>query len=162
VKPVEYTIDANDVFVAIDGNWRGRSMWSAVDGDEARLLWKHVLDRVRSGSGDGEMRLRYRCDTPTLRRRFEVVLRAAPDGAVTFTHRPLETTLRPTVRVLDEETPRTDALLRMCSWCGRFVAPDGEWREIDELDVFEAPEVPRVTHGICPDCFERVSRAERN
>ena len=156
---LEYTIDADDVFVSIEASWLGRSMWGAVDGDEARMLWRRVLERVRS---EGEIRLRYRCDTPTLRRRFEVAMRAAPDGSVTFTHRPLETSPRESVRVLDEDAPRTDALLRMCSWCGRFVAPDGAWREVEELDVFDAPQVPRVTHGICPDCFETVSRAARN
>jgi hypothetical protein len=136
-------------------------MWSAVDGDEARQLWKTVLTRVRNSEG-GEIRLRYRCDTPRWLRRFEVVLRAAPDGSVGFTHRALETMPRATVRLLDEHVPRTDDLLRMCSWCGRVVAPDGTWREIEELEVFDTPRLPRVTHGICPDCFETVSRAAGN
>jgi hypothetical protein len=157
METLEYTIDAEDVFVDIEGDWRGRSMWSAVDGAEAHTLWKALLERARQGNG--EIRLRYRCDTPTERRRFEVVLRGAPDGSVTFAHRPLERTARTAVRALEDDVPRDDELLKMCSWCGRVVGPDGSWLEIEELDVMDTPRLPRVTHGICPDCFEAVRAA---
>jgi hypothetical protein len=51
--------------------------------------------------------------------------------------------------------PRSAAITQLCSWCGR-VQRDGEWVTL-EADAVK----PLVSHGVCPECFERVLRAER-
>jgi hypothetical protein len=43
---------------------------------------------------------------------------------------------------------------QLCSWCGR-VQRAGEWVAL-EADAVK----PAVSHGVCPDCFERVLRRE--
>jgi hypothetical protein len=64
-------------------------------------------------------------------------------------------------------------LLRHCAWCGRLrvgeewldLAADGdESVEIEGLEITDSL-IRRSSHGICPDCFARVSadaEAERS
>ncbi len=50
----------------------------------------------------------------------------------------------------------------MCGWCDRFEV-DGEWVEVEEaarrLELFNRPELPALSHGICPDCNELLLAA---
>ncbi len=43
----------------------------------------------------------------------------------------------------------------VCAWCGRARNDDGEWEPIGE----QAPGMRQATHGICPDCLDRETRA---
>ena len=51
-------------------------------------------------------------------------------------------------------------LLLHCAWCGRLEVGD-EWLRLDAIGSgqtrIEQELVRHSTHGICPDCFERVS-----
>jgi hypothetical protein len=44
------------------------------------------------------------------------------------------------------------ALVTRCAWCERYLI-DAEWVTVD------APWPGRLTHGICPDCAERLKEA---
>jgi hypothetical protein len=50
----------------------------------------------------------------------------------------------------------------MCGWCDRFLV-DGEWVEVEEavarLGLFQLPEMPAISHGVCPDCTEMLIAA---
>jgi hypothetical protein len=64
--------------------------------------------------------------------------------------------------LLDPEVPRSESTLTMCGWCDRFEV-DGEWVEVEEaarrLELFNRPELPALSHGICPDCNEMLLAA---
>jgi hypothetical protein len=64
--------------------------------------------------------------------------------------------------LLDPEAPRGEETLTMCGWCDRFEV-DGEWVEVEEaakrLELFSRPELPTLSHGICPDCNEMLLAA---
>ncbi len=64
--------------------------------------------------------------------------------------------------LLDPDTPRNDETLEMCGWCDRFEV-DGEWVEVEEaarrLELFNRPELPAISHGICPDCNQMLLAA---
>jgi hypothetical protein len=51
-------------------------------------------------------------------------------------------------------------LLLHCAWCGRLEVGD-EWLRLDAIGSGQTriaeQLVRRSTHGICPDCFERVT-----
>jgi len=54
-----------------------------------------------------------------------------------------------------------DRLLLHCAWCGRLEI-GGEWLRLEaigsgQFQIHEAV-VKHSTHGICPDCMERVQR----
>jgi hypothetical protein len=63
-------------------------------------------------------------------------------------------------RILREAGARSTMLVH-CAWCGRLEVGD-EWLELDAIGSGQTriaeQLVRRSTHGICPDCFERVSR----
>jgi hypothetical protein len=167
-----YTIDADDVFVYVGKGWEaaarisdapwieaplGSSFWSAVDGLEAQLLWQKLLVRARETGR--ELRFRYRCDLPARRRTFEISFSAGRDDSIAFVNRFVTGAVRDPVPILDRRTPRTDGLVRMCSWCGRL-AVDGAWLEVEEavdrLGLFTADALPALTHGICDECYARI------
>lgn len=50
------------------------------------------------------------------------------------------------------------ALLPLCSWCKRVRNDRGSWSRIEEYLVDQGTP---VTHGLCPDCFEKMSSEER-
>ncbi len=43
----------------------------------------------------------------------------------------------------------------LCAWCGRERTQGGDWRASDALPAAQ----PLATHGICPECLERETRA---
>ena len=53
-------------------------------------------------------------------------------------------------------------LLHACSWCNKVLI-DGQWMELDTaLDRFRVGEIvhiPPVSHGICPECRQRIMLA---
>ena len=62
-------------------------------------------------------------------------------------------------RILREARADTTMLLH-CAWCGRLQVGD-EWLRLEAIGRGQMriakQIVRRSTHGICPDCFERVN-----
>ena len=44
--------------------------------------------------------------------------------------------------------------------CKKIFTPPNKWVEVEEglsqLRPFEASEMPRLTHGLCPNCYEVI------
>lgn len=166
-----YLIDANDRVAWVNDAWRafaaengaprladgviGTSLWPYLAGAEAEAMYRVLFDRVREGR---TIVVPYRCDAPARMRRFELVLTPAAAGAVECATHVLGEWARPTVPLLDPAIARTDEFLHMCGWCKRVDL--GEWVETDEavrrLGLFEQASMPTITHGICPECTDRV------
>jgi len=49
----------------------------------------------------------------------------------------------------------------MCGWCKK-VEVDGRWFEaeaaVNLLGLFELPLMPRLSHGICPECYRKMNK----
>jgi hypothetical protein len=92
---------------------------------------------------------------------YEELLRRAKQAAAEAERRHKRASqLTAFVRALQRTNP--GELVR-CAWCGRISA-DGEWIDPSTLIGGSLRERLRqnATHGICPDCLERVSaEAER-
>jgi len=174
---LSYAIDEQDHLVRVDrgyysfaaeNGWEeaatslGRSLWDYVAGEEMRKLQRMLVRRVRDEGGDVE--LPFRCDGPVVRRRMDIRIVARPGGRVVLFSARLrseEERERPQP-LLDPEAPRGEEILTMCGWCDRFEV-DGEWVEVEEaarrLKLFDRPELPALSHGICPDCNELLLAA---
>ena len=67
---------------------------------------------------------------------------------------------RDPVRLLDKDIPRSSDIIRICSMCKKISTALNKWVEIEEglaqLRLFEASEVPRLTHGLCPNCYRVI------
>lgn len=167
--PITYTIDALDRIIDVNAAWRdfarengvdglaggviGTELWGHLADGPARTLYRHLTARARSGR---EVRFRYRCDTPTQRRTFEMTLIATPQRSVQFSSQLICAEDRSPVALLDPTTPRTDQFIRMCGWCQRVALAPEKWAEVEEavnmLGLLHRERLPGLTHGMCPDC----------
>lgn len=175
---IAYGVDAADRFVSVNDAWSeaartdgqpdllppgilGHSLWEAIGDPAARQLYSALLARVRAGAGP--VSLVFRCDTPAQRRLLRLRIAGATSGGVLFEARFLAVQDRPPVALLDRTSPRSGQLLRICAWCKRVPLPDGQWVEAEEamnrLDLFDAPALPQLTHGICPGCSAALDAA---
>ncbi len=176
-QTLSYAIDEHDHLIRVDGGyydfaeengWEeattslGRSIWDYVAGHEMVKLQRLLLRRIRNDVGDVE--LPFRCDGPEVRREMNIRIVARPGGRIVlFSARMRSEEARDLPqRLLDPATPRSDDVLEMCGWCDRFEV-DGEWVEVEEaarrLELFDRPELPQLSHGVCPDCNQMLLAA---
>lgn len=176
-EALSYAIDEHDHLIKVDegyysfaeeNGWEeattslGRSLWDYVAGHKMVKLQRLLVRRIRDGVGDVE--LPFRCDGPGVRREMKIRIVARPGGRVVlFSARLRSEEARDLPqRLLDPATPRGEDVLEMCGWCDRFEV-DGEWVEVEEaarrLELFNRPELPVLSHGICPDCNEMLLAA---
>jgi hypothetical protein len=123
------------------------------------MLYRSILARVRWQQA--ELELPYRCDSPDRRRRMLIRLKPLPSSHIEFSSSVLHEEKRPRVDLLDPRVERSDAMLRMCSWCNRAHA--GGWVDVEEAvrvpGLFERAALPRLTHGLCDACLIEVREA---
>lgn len=174
---LSYAIDQDDYLVKVDEGYHcfagengwdrsreslGRSLWDFVAGQELAKLQRMLLRRIR-----GEIRqveLPFRCDGPEVRREMDIKIAAGASGSVVlFSAWMRSEERRPQFQpLLSAEAPRSEETLTMCGWCDRFLVGE-EWVEVEEaaarLGLFQRPELPQISHGICPDCGEMLLAA---
>lgn len=169
-----YQIDAADVIVEVSPAWDefaraaaaplasaaqvlGRPLWEFIADTTSRQLYAQLLRAVRDG---GVARFALRCDGPGCRRKLEMTITAVTADRVEFRTRELSVEPRPDQPLFDPASPHDGRMLRACSWCNRLDA-GGRWLEVEdavrELGYFTQPRLPTLTHGICPDCYARLS-----
>lgn len=140
----------------------GADFLAAIADLSLRELYRMILTRVRETGQTLEFHLR--CDTAELRRLSFVRIGRAPHGGGaslevvngTLDERPHAQRLA----LLDPAVPHSPELLTICSWCKQVKLADGRWAEVEEamhaLHLFQQPEMPGLTHGMCPACAEQV------
>jgi len=64
-------------------------------------------------------------------------------------------------RDLNESTSASELLIR-CAWCERIKTGD-EWADVAEVQAMRLTRDPaeRHSHGICPDCFAKLTPPNR-
>lgn len=167
-----YTIDAQDRITGFgDGTAQagprfdganaliGRTWWTCIEDVTTQELYRSLVEVARKRR---EVRVPYRCDTAQQRRWFEMRIAALGGGGVEFTSVLQKEVTRPSVALLEEDTARDGRLVRMCSWCQQVALPDGRWFPIEtamaQMRLLETDTLPRITHGICPDCAAELRR----
>jgi hypothetical protein len=176
---IVYRVDENDLVVFVNAEWdrfaienRGaailarrvlrRSLWDFICDEQTRNVYAEVLRRARAGE---TLAFPFRCDSPECERALAMTVTGIGDGQVVFRTALVSETPREAPAVLDPEAPRSNELLRICSWCKRAAVGEG-WLAFDAaiatLCLFERRPLPRVAHGICPDCLARWLPASVN
>lgn len=167
-----YRIDSEDVFVHLSEGWQtfaeenlgtescyvdqvlGSRLWSHIRGRETRELYRILLAKVRETGRT--ISLPYRCDSPSLLRAYEMRIEPAADGIIDFRNRVLAIEQRDPVGLLENDTPRSDAELSVCSICRKIAVSCDEWLEVEEavvrLRLFDAVRLPRLSNGLCAAC----------
>jgi hypothetical protein len=171
--PVVYRVDEGNTIIAVNDAWAlsamengapelaehavGAALFDAIDGPELTLLWRDLLARVRHAGVT--LHLPYRCDSPGVRRYFELTVWPESDGVIGFESATRSTVVRSPQALLDA-TRGSGGHLVSCSWCRRFRVSG--WVEVEEavarLGLLEET-MPIVTHGLCPDCEIRIRAA---
>ena len=167
-----YRVDANDLIEAVAGEWTrfalanggdrllppgilSSSIWPWIVDETTRQVYRAMLKNVRAGAGP--VRFRFRCDGPSERRLLEMRISLGAHRAVEFETRLVLSQPRDAVQLISPDAVRTDSLLSICGWCMRVQVAKGTWVEVERaiqmLEIFEAPAVPKITHGMCPTCY---------
>lgn len=171
-----YIIDAADRVIHLDEDWvkcaretgredlapgriLGRSIWSFLHGIETVHLYRLLVRRVRRGA-QIEFRLVVKVGGDVQLRRMK--MQAIGGGeSVVFESSLIdvsESEATPPLSSGDGESP--EALLIVCSWCDRLKLPDETWVEVEQavsrLGLFERETPPKLTHGVCEDCFKSL------
>jgi hypothetical protein len=137
----------------------GRSLLSFISDDATRHIYRVMLERVRATGRP--MVVPFRCDGPEVRRFMELAVAPGESGGLRLEGRLLREEIRDPVALFDPEHPRGEGLLTVCSWCKRVRVGQG-WLEVEDavtsLRLFDEPRLPRLTHGICPDCAAAMER----
>lgn len=170
-----YRIDLNDRVVFANANWYdfarendadelcaeaiiGRSLWEFIVDEATQDLFKILLSRIRQTGVS--VTLPFRCDGPDLRRFMEVTLVPTDGLDVEFQNRIVRLESRKSVPLLKQDIPRTDELLLTCGWCKKIMLPGRRWVDVEvavsELRLFDAPSLPRLSHGICEPCANSI------
>lgn len=171
-----HVVDNGDVIVEVNAEWRqfaaenglpelpdralGTPLWSHIVGYETVHLYQILVEELRK-SGRPQT-LAYRCDSPRLRRYMEMRITRQGGGRVVFTSHIVALEERPEVRLLDAAAPRSEETLMICSWCKKIHVGEREWCEaesaISRLKLFGEAGLPKLSHGMCPTCYEEVMR----
>lgn len=170
---VVYGIDGEDRVVFVNRAWDefaagngaanlasdgaiSRSLWDFIVDDTTRQLYREILKRARAGR---RSRFHFRCDSADCRRYLELDARLLDGGIVGFRVRTLALEKRAHQPLFDQERPRSQDVLRMCSWCKK-IPYEGRWIEVEEaaekLHLFESAALPMLSHGICEECESRI------
>lgn len=150
----------NDAVERADGGVIGTSIWQWVTGEETKYLLSSVFKHVRASQAS--VTIPYRCDAPDVERHLYFHAYPEEDGRIRLVHRMLREEPRATREaVLDRRQEHSEALLAMCSWCCK-IKTASSWTDLHEavaqLSLLSTDRPPKITHGICSSCEERVFR----
>lgn len=168
---IKYRLDVNGRIVGVNDEWDrfahqnsgDEVLWAKVmhrpiedfiDDPETREFYSRTIDQVRNGNMSI---FQFRCDSPDRCRLLEMRVELTVDGLVEFTSRPIWIEERRPELLFDASAPRTSTMLRVCSWCKKIFV-NGAWIEVDETRLFDGPEKPSLTHGVCDDCNAKLRK----
>ncbi len=173
---MDFWFDSRDRIVQVDDDWYPFALAngapellpSAVSGkhlaefiaDHATVsLWEILLAKARAGTVIHNIAIR--CDSPTLRR--TLCLQVEQERAnVRVSSLLVREEPRGYIALFSADRAVQGDPIVACSWCRKFEATASTWVEVESFlsmtGLFEQPVLPPVTHGICPGCFESVSK----
>jgi hypothetical protein len=140
----------------------GMPLLDFVAGEDVRDAYRSYIDLL-GRNPELTIAFAFRCDAPTLRRDMRMAIRAVVEeervSGYLFQSTMLEERSRPALNLFafGAEAPSTSALplVKVCSYCQRVHAADAElWLEADRYYREGGAEEVRVSHGLCPDCYE--------
>lgn len=139
----------------------GRPLWDFIATAETKDLYKLLVAKARAEHTP--VTVSFRCDAPTCRRVMRLRIAPIADGRLAFTSTLEEEEPRPYVALLDPTVPRSEAYLKMCSWCKRVLVEGAGWLEVEAaaeaLQLFHQTHLPHITHAICEPCYSGVLAA---
>lgn len=135
-----------------------RSIWDFIDGIETRYLYDILLKKLRQTRSSAW--LTFRCDAPDKRRYLALHISAAEKDTVEFESTVIREEVRDSVLLLEPDIPRSEKFIKLCSMCKKVEVANNSWLEIEAaiaiLGLFEESALPKISHGLCQECFASV------
>jgi len=135
----------------------GSDIITAISDHTIKELYVSMIRQARNGH---QVKFQYRCDAPEKRRLFSMHITKTLVGEVEFVSTMVNEELRESVKFLEPDQPRSNVHLRVCSWCQKVALPPDNWVPVEEAvektGMMEATQLPAITHGICPSCYEEM------
>ena len=174
-----YTIDNEDKIVSVCDNWlsfaeenqaadalhpqliENKSIWAFIEGYEATQLYSNILKNIREHNKS--ITLPFRCDSPDKRRYLKLVISPTLHDNIEFVSHLIREEDRDSVDILRVDVSRSSGFITMCCMCNKVRLENDLWVEVETaivtLKLFELNELPKISHGLCKECFA-ISMAE--
>ena len=174
---IEYRIDSGLIITFVSTNWSefagvngannlteentlGKHIKEFIADNETFELYINIIDKVRD-TGEG-VKFPFRCDSPDFRRFMEMEVVPYSINEIQFKCVLVKKVLREKQSLLSPETDRNNEFLTICSWCKRIKIAEKRWQEIEDaiktLKLMDEIKLPKLSHGICPECFQNVKK----
>jgi hypothetical protein len=167
-----YRVDERDALIYVSPEWLqfardneaarltkkevlGKPIWVYIAGLETQYLYRELFVKVREGKAS--VRVPFRCDSPTARRKMALEVSQSSGNQLDLTGILISEERRPYAALLDRRIERSEERLTICSFCKRARVSESNWLEIEDviqrLQLFESDRIPGLTHGVCPECL---------
>jgi hypothetical protein len=165
-----YLIDRDDRIVYVSPEWLrfavendarelttenvlGQPIWNFVTGDDSCAFYTSIFRNLRARGT--EISIPFRCDSPTVVRQMNLILRLLPDNSIECEGVLLNSRIREPITVLFRWVIRTDKTIPICSLCRRL-SVQGEWLELRDAiarkGIANVAPAPRLEETVCPSC----------
>ena len=137
----------------------GSDLMAYIVDPETRHLYNLLINRAREEGREASFN--YRCDSPDCRRFMHMRIDYIRElNQVEFRSRVLRLERRDPADLINPSyAARSGEILTMCGWC-KAVWVDHAWIEVEQavelLGVLTEQVLPRISHGICPGCRDRI------
>ena len=175
-----FRININDNIIFINDDWSKavalnnacgifgdktlhQNFWDFFDDISIEYLYRKLLFRVRQGH---EVKFNLRCDYADSVQLLELHITLQSRNEVLFEVRVIEKDFYSSQSSFEESAAQTEELLVVCSWCDRVNIKNESWQEIEQavntLKLFESRNLPRISHGMCNDCYNlNIQKTQR-
>lgn len=172
----QYKIDEHDRIIEVSDNWNdfaadneasnncfypnliSKSLWDFIADKETENLYMMAIEKVRTTNS--EIKIPIRCDSPELIRHIEIAIYPLSENHIQFSSKINQIISRDPVQLLDFYVDRSDESVKICSYCKQVEVSENNWAEVEQaiidLDLFGSHVLPRLTHGVCPTCYDSI------
>jgi len=173
-----YWVNQADRIVEVNQDWRdfaaenkaekltsdeviGASIWGFICDIQTEHLYRAMLQKVRETGVS--ITVPFRCDAPDRRRFMQLTISRLNESVLELSSRILRQERREPVRLMAVSASRSAQTIVCCGWCKKIKLPSNAWVEVEDaiqkLNLFDAPLLPGITHGICPTCLKCTEEA---
>jgi hypothetical protein len=136
----------------------GRCFLDLLSGPSIRMIYQSLFQLIRD-SEPRPLSLTMRCDKPPLKIRMSQELRGRENGFIKVEISYISVEAMPD----DGQFFRIEwnEPLKMCSWCQSiYSSEEAVWlpleRALGHIPILHEPELPAITHGCCPACYQTL------
>ena len=143
----------NKSFSVIGSKILGRPIWEFMSDLTTHNIYLEMVKKARRGE---PVRFKFRCDSPDMRRLLEMQITLVENEQIQFESKTIMAEMRSFQRFFSIDTPRSEQMISVCSWCNRLNNGKDFWWEVEDainiLGIFEKDKLPNISYRTCDEC----------